>query len=79
MPIAPVKVLYNIYCCKCQPHDMMGEISKTQIICEAVWLTVTSVVLVITFLINGLSSNEIFGFKNATGEVSDIFETQVKL
>ena len=56
----------------------MGETSKVQIICEAAWLAVTSIVLVITFLVNGLSSNEIFGFKNGTAEVSDIFETQVE-
>ena len=57
----------------------MGEPSKLQVICDTAWLAVASVVLVATFVVNGLSAEGGFGFKNTTGAVSDIYETQVGL
>lgn len=52
--------------------------SKLQIVCDTVWLAVTSVVLLAVFITNGLSNDPAFGFKNSTGDVSDIFFTQVR-
>ena len=51
--------------------------SKLQLICDTVWLAVTSVVLLVVFITSGLSNDTRFGFKNTTGDVSDIFFTQV--
>ena len=53
------------------------EPSKFQIICDTVWLSFTSTVLVVVFITNGLSSDTRFGFRNGTGEVADIYYTQV--
>jgi anti-sigma factor RsiW len=51
--------------------------SKLQLVCDAVWLAVTTVILLVSFITSGLSSRTEFGFKNTTGDVSDIFFTQV--
>ena len=53
--------------------------SKLQLICDAVWLAVTTAVLLVVFITSGLSSRDStrFGFKNNTGDVSDMFFTQV--
>lgn len=51
--------------------------SKLQIICDTLWLAVTSAVLLAVFIINGLANNPEFGFKNSTEDVSDMFFTQV--
>ena len=51
--------------------------SKVQIICDTVWLSVTSAVLLAVFITSGLSNDTRFGFRNGTGEVSDIYFTQV--
>lgn len=51
--------------------------SKTQLICDTTWLAVTTVVLLVVFITSGLSNDTAFGFKNSTGDVSDIFFTQV--
>lgn len=53
--------------------------SKLQLICDAVWLAVTTVVLLVVFITSALASDTRFGFKNTTGDVSDIFFTQVTL
>lgn len=51
--------------------------SKVQIICDTVWLSVTTAVLLVVFITSGLANDTRFGFRNGTGEVSDIFFTQV--
>ena len=51
--------------------------SKLQLVCDAVWLALTSVVLLVVFITSGLSNDTAYGFKNTTGDVSDIFFTQV--
>lgn len=51
--------------------------SKLQLICDTVWLAVTSVFLLVVFITSGLSNDTRFGFQNTTGDVSDIFFTQV--
>ena len=45
---------------------------------NVVSLVATTIVLLVTFIINGLSgSGDGYGFKNGTGEVSDIYYTQI--
>ena len=53
--------------------------SKLQLICDTVWLAATTVLLLVVYITSGLSSRSStrFGFKNNTGDVSDIFFTQV--
>ena len=51
--------------------------TKLQFICDTVWLSITSVVLLVVFITSGLANDTRFGFQNTTGAVSDIFFTQV--
>ena len=51
--------------------------SKLQIICDTVWLSVATAVLLVVFITSALASDTRFGFKNSTADVSDIFFTQV--
>lgn len=51
--------------------------SKLQLICDAIWLPVTTIFLLVVFITSGLSNDTRFGFQNSTGDVSDIFFTQV--
>ena len=60
-----------------QREKASHEPSKVQIICDTVWLSVTSAVLLVVFITSGLSRDTRFGFKNDTGAVSDIYFTQV--
>ena len=60
-----------------QHKNPPAQPSKLQLICDTVWLAVTTVFLLVVFITSGLSSRTEFGFKNTTGDVSDIFFTQV--
>lgn len=60
-----------------QKKQASPQPSKLQLICDTVWLAVTTVFLVVVFITSGLSNDTRFGFQNTTGDVSDIFSTQV--
>ena len=51
--------------------------SILQIVCDTVWLAVTTAVLLGVYIATFLSSDSIFGVQNTTGEVSDSYYTQV--
>ena len=51
--------------------------SILQIVCDAVWLTVTTVVLIGVYVVSFLANDTNYGFWNSTGEISDQYYTQV--
>ena len=53
--------------------------SKLQLICDTVWLAITTVVLLVVFITSGLAGSADYGFRNTTADVSDIYFTQVSL
>ena len=52
--------------------------SILQIVCDTVWLAVTTAVLLGVYIASYLSNNARFGVQNTTGEVSDLYYTQVR-
>ena len=60
-----------------QREKASPEPSQVQIVCDTVWLSVTSTLLLVIFITSGLSRDTRFGFRNDTGAVSDIYFTQV--
>lgn len=66
--------------------ELEGELSKEptpkkppvlQIVCDTVWLAVTTVVLIGVYVVSALASDPKYGFRNSTGEISDKYYTQV--
>ena len=51
--------------------------SILQIVCDTVWLALTTAVLLGVYIATFLSSDSIFGVQNTTGEAADLFYTQV--
>ena len=59
-----------------QPEEQ-PKISVFSRVLEIVCLSVTTIVLLVVFITNGLSTGTVGGFANATGEVSDMFSLQI--
>ena len=51
--------------------------SVAQIVCDSVWLTVTTIVLIGVYVVSYLANDTNYGFRNSTGEISDKYYTQV--
>lgn len=51
--------------------------SILQIVCDAVWLAITTAVLLGVYIVTYLSNDSRFGVRNTTGQVSDLYYTQV--
>lgn len=51
--------------------------SVLHIVCDTVWLAVTTVVLIGVYVVSALANDPNYGFKNSTGEISDKYYTQV--
>ena len=51
--------------------------SVLQIVCDTVWLVVTTVILIGVYVVSFLANDSQYGFQNSTGEISDKYYTQV--
>ena len=66
--------------------ELEGELSEKpspkkpsvlQVVCDTLWLAVTTVVLIGVYVVSALASDPKYGFRNSTGEISDKYYTQV--
>ena len=57
--------------------DRGGPIKLSAILCDTVWLALTTAILLGVYIVTYLSNDSRFGVQNTTGEVSDFYYTQV--